>query len=69
MGRVYFGVKFQEKIVNFPFNYAIKFQRLNPVVAFHKIHSHTLFATTAQVDVTKILYSVSMATLYSSVDA
>ena len=62
---VYFRVKFSENLVNFPLIYVIKIL----VVAFHKIHSHTVFATNAHVDVTLILYSVSMATLYSSVNA
>ena len=29
MGGVYFGVKFSENLVNFPFIYVIKLQRLN----------------------------------------
>ena len=48
MGGVYFGVKFSENLVNFPTIYVIKFQ----VDAFQKIHSHTVFATNAQVDIT-----------------
>ena len=52
MGGVYFGVKFSEILVNFPLTYVIKFHASISVVVFHTIHSHTLFATNTQVDVT-----------------
>ena len=69
MGGVYLGVKFSENLVDFPPIYVIKFQDLNLSCCISQNNSHTVFATSAQVDVTKILYSVSMATLYSSVNA
>ena len=52
MGGVYFGIKFSENLVNFPLIYVIKFHPSISVVAFYKIHSHTVFATNTQVDVT-----------------
>ena len=53
MGGVYFRVKFSENLVNFPFIYVIKnFNASISVVAFNKIHSNTLFASNAEVDVT-----------------
>ena len=51
MGGVYFGMKFSENLVNFPFIYVNNSNASFSVVAFHKIHSHTVFATNAQVDV------------------
>ena len=52
MGGVYFGVKFAYILVDFPLIYVINSNASISVVAFHKIHSHTVFATNAQVDVT-----------------
>ena len=52
MGGVYFGVKFSENLVNFPFIYVINFNASISVVSFNKIHSNTLFAKNAKVDVT-----------------
>ena len=56
------------KLIQLSFYLWNEFQRLT-VVASNKIYSDPLFATNAQVDITSIVYSVSMATLYFSVNA
>ena len=52
MGEVYFGVNFSENLVIFALIFVINSKASISVVAFHKIHSHTVFATNAQVDLT-----------------
>ena len=52
MGGVYFGVKFSENLVNFPLINVINSNVSISVVSFHKIVSHTVFATNAQAGVT-----------------
>ena len=49
--------------------FSLLFSIFNAVVALKKIDITLLFATNAQIDVTKILYCVSMAMLYSTVNA
>ena len=62
-------MKFSENLVKFLLFILKNSNASNSVDAFHKKYSHTLFATNAQVDVSSILYSVSMATLYCSVNS